>query len=106
MLNVERGMRRIVWVLSALGLLLLVLCLIMGIYNSIKRAELISSMKADPAFIAFSSDTQTKLVAKADEKYSLEPFIGVAVGAGWFLACWGLFFLLRWIIKGFEKDKI
>ena len=75
--NWERGFKRIVWFVSLFGA---AVALIAGIVSIV---------------IGVSSGDLRRLDSG---------IASMAGGIGWYLFWWGLFFLIRWIIKGFQAE--
>ena len=116
-MNTEKGLRRITWVISAIGLAILVFGVVLGIslqnqfriqFQSTERA-----VKNDPQWVEFSSQARSralKLIRKDHwegfyENSDMPIAIGLLiVGPVWFLATWGAFFTIRWIVRGFTEE--
>ena len=56
--DIERGIKRIVWVISVIGILILATGIVFGTYNSIKRAQTTSRMEADQRWAALPQSDQ------------------------------------------------
>jgi len=108
-MNIEKGIKRILWVISLLGILLSLLGIIFGIYSCSQRTR-INEMQNDPRFKELSIEQQNLLLQKANAEenkrnppaYFWVPFLG---GITWFGLTWGLFFIIRWIVYGFKSAE-
>jgi hypothetical protein len=104
-MNVEGGIKRIIFVISLIGVLFSLVGGGVGVYNVIKRYSIDQRVKIDPDYLNLSIDSQKRVLESLHEKYDIEPLYSIPLGIGWFGACWGVFFLGRWIVKGFTTER-
>ena len=109
--NWESGFSRLIWVLSSIGLIILVIGLPWAAVNVSGRASLISKIESDINLYNLSSDEKKLLVERVKSDYPLifesnwysSPLLLSIIGATWFFSVWGLFGVVRWVIRGFFK---
>ncbi len=118
--NWERGFKRITWIISALGLIAMIIGLGVFIVNSTRQTSGLNDIKSK--FLALSDKEHFLKILKDAQGISTENQIyervrqnlqkkfptgeslgAVAFGAGWFVFVWVIFFILRWIIRGFQS---
>jgi hypothetical protein len=106
--NIEKGMKRIVWIVSLVGVLFAVIGLGIGTYNlgqrffKVHRAtELTNSPNYQDMSVSDKVAVLRLVTQELRESYPLYAFYAVPIGASWFIFVWGAFFLTRWIVRGF-----
>lgn len=100
MVNVERGFKRIVWIVCILGLIVFVVGSVLASLFAGKMAE----VRADPEFRALDVANQEYVRQRLLwERYPGWPLM--ITGGLIATLPWGLFYLLRWIVKGFVGHK-
>ena len=111
MVNLERGFKRIAWIISAIILVILVAGFVEGMVFSAKldkTKRLFASLDNDPDFLELSEGAQNGVrdtLKKAIRKYTIsreEGFSIAGIGFALFAGVWIVFFLARWIVKGFS----
>ena len=130
--NVEEGVRRIVWIIALLGLVAGLIGAGWGVRNFIRRREMqseIESIRADPKARTIVKkiieadgshesltnvervyfDGQTRKIKDLEQNikwyYRSDPLFAIPGGIGWFVGVWILFFLVRWILRGFISNN-
>ena len=111
--NWENGFSRLTWVVSSIGLIMLVVGLPWTAINVSGRASLILKIESDINLYNLSSEEKELLVERVKLDYPLtfetnwyrSPLLLSIIGGCWFLSLWGVFGLIRWVIKGFLKSS-
>ena len=123
-LDWQEGFRRIVWIISLAGALFGIGLTVYGGITGIKRSSEINRLKSISERIQKGQDSEFDALPKSDQKQIMAHintnlknldedqewkgyfFGGFALAACWFLSFWILFFIARWIVRGFLKNRI
>ena len=109
--NWENGFSRLTWLLSSIGLLMLVIGLPWTAVNLSGRASLMSKIESEFHLYNLSYEEKELLVERVKLDYPLmseaawysSPLLLTIFGGCWFLSLWVVFWLIKWLIKGFLK---
>ncbi len=106
MINLERGFRRSAWIISVISLILLVAGLVVGILYSVKQNNLANRIQYEKRseFLKLNKANQDYVLNKL-EVFEETRYIGFGMaifGIALFTGVWIVFFLIRWIVKGFS----
>ena len=111
--NWERGLRRVTWVVSALGLIAVVYGTVHLARYGAKWLPIKSDLEADPRFESLSTEEQERvresIRQSVEEKILyridiLDIWLVLIIGGSWFAALWIIFFVLRWVVRGFARS--
>ncbi len=102
-INFQKGFRRVAWVISAIGLIIFVVGLVMGIIVLANYMKLLANEK----FQSLPLENQKRLKEKLMDHWSTEyEYVeALAIGAVWFFLVWVIYFPITWIVKGFVKKE-
>ncbi len=117
-INFKRGIRRIVWIIALLGLLVGLAVSIEAIITQIDRAKENQRTletkdkiaKGDPKYEALSNEAKIIVDQEIQDKINQYEknkdriWQGILFGLLWFGFIWALYFLSSWVIKGFLTE--
>ena len=127
-MNVERGFKRITWIISSFGLIAMGIGLVVIIVNASNLANRMNEIdKMKPQFLEFQEEGQKNIMKvfqiempnvytiddvidikrqEAKKNYSFDDGLGALIGgAVGFVFVWIIFLTLRWIIRGFQGKE-
>jgi hypothetical protein len=120
-LNFERGITRIVWVISLFGVMFGLFTAIYGSvigisqwYRNNKFQEVLIKVYKDKDYIELTKSEKEYVISTLEKRYKVDKtnvewkslcYGGIIISVIWFILIWMLFGIIRWIISGFINDN-